>query len=703
MLKTLKLSHRLALLIAVVSCGFFLFSLQSYITISSIQVKGPIYDKIIQDKDLVADILPPPIYIIESYLLTIKLATTTEQQQQDLLAQQLNDHYKNYLARIAYWKKQQLAPRVKEELISTAYLSALEFYDKALNRLLPAVKIGDKPTVSVIANELSQTYERHRQSIDHLVEILNAENLIAERQADTEINSAMVALVLVWGFCLLAGVTVSYGILAKLREREAFINAVVSEAADGIITTDIDGHITSFNRAAEEIFGYLESEVHGKNINLLIPINFHSNTHPDRFDSAKIHTKEDDGIDRETKGLRNGGEEFPLELAVSEISKEGDRCFAGIVRDISYRKKAELALRNSEERFQLAMQGADDGLWDWELVNNTVYYSPRWKSMLGFTESEIADTTKEWQQRIHPQDVDHAMKELNRHLDGLTEQFHCEYRIKHKNGYYIWVLSRAIATRDKHGKANRVVGIHTDITERKQVEHLKSEFISTVSHELRTPLTAIRGAIGLLQANVADELSLKTKTLIDIAHRNTDHLLGLVNDMLDMEKIQSGILEMQFETIELQSLIRNAVEINQAVAEHFNVQFETEFTSTPILIRADANRIMQVVTNLLSNAAKFSKTNTSVKISVTKPQPHTVRLSIADQGIGIPKHFHKKIFEKFTQVDSSDIRHKGGTGLGLSITKTLVEEMHGTISFETEVDVGTTFHVDFPAAVNQQP
>lgn len=140
MLKTLKLSHRLALLIAVVSCGFFLFSLQSYITISSIQVKGPIYDKIIQDKDLVADILPPPIYIIESYLLTIKLATTTEQQQQDLLAQQLNDHYKNYLARIAYWKKQQLAPRVKEELISTAYLSALEFYDKALNRLLPAVK-----------------------------------------------------------------------------------------------------------------------------------------------------------------------------------------------------------------------------------------------------------------------------------------------------------------------------------------------------------------------------------------------------------------------------------------------------------------------------------------------------------------------------------------------------------------------------------
>ena len=247
----------------------------------------------------------------------------------------------------------------------------------------------------------------------------------------------------------------------------------------------------------------------------------------------------------------------------------------------------------------------------------------------------------------------------------------------------------------QHNDEDFFILLISDITEQKEVERMKNEFVSIVSHELRTPLTSIRGSLGLLLSEAFPEVEGKVEKLINIAHNNSLRLIDLINDILDIEKIAAGKMEFKYEQINVQEIIEQIISINAPYADKFKVKYKfVNNLPKDTVLNLDKNRFIQVLTNLLSNATKFSPEGGEVLV-LANINKNIVRISVKDNGNGIPEVFRDKIFSKFTQADSSDTRQKGGTGLGLNICKSLVEEMNGNISFETESDKGTVFHIDF--------
>lgn len=241
---------------------------------------------------------------------------------------------------------------------------------------------------------------------------------------------------------------------------------------------------------------------------------------------------------------------------------------------------------------------------------------------------------------------------------------------------------------------DEVVSIIRDITERKAIERMKSEFVSVVSHELRTPLTAIRGALGLVVGGVVGEVAAPARQMLEIAVSNSDRLVRLINDILDVEKIESGGVAFAMQPLALQPLIVQAVAANDAYAAQFCVRLAIVST-TEAVVCADSDRLMQVLTNLISNAVKFSPPDSVATISVEQVGM-SVRISVTDCGPGIPHGFRTRIFQKFAQADSSDTRQKGGTGLGLSISKAIIERCGGVIGFASEEGQGATFYFELP-------
>ncbi len=235
-----------------------------------------------------------------------------------------------------------------------------------------------------------------------------------------------------------------------------------------------------------------------------------------------------------------------------------------------------------------------------------------------------------------------------------------------------------------------------DITERKKVERLKNEFVSTVSHELRTPLTSIRGSLGLVLGGISGEISSQTRTMIEIAYKNTERLVRLINDILDIEKIESGKLVFEMRPLDIVSLVEQTLEANQAYGQEYGVSIELVQFEEGLKVRGDNDRLTQVLTNLISNAVKFSPQGGTVKIGVERYKTGLLRVSIKDDGPGIPLEFQNRIFQKFAQADNSNTRQKGGTGLGLSIARAIVESHGGELDFETDIGIGTSFYFDLP-------
>ena len=248
------------------------------------------------------------------------------------------------------------------------------------------------------------------------------------------------------------------------------------------------------------------------------------------------------------------------------------------------------------------------------------------------------------------------------------------------------------------------IGIVRDISESKKIERMKNEFVSTVSHELRTPLTSIRGSLGLLIGGAAGEIPAPARQLLGIAHNNCERLVRLINDILDVEKIESGHIRFNMGIHSLMALVRQAIEATQSFALQFQVQFRLQppDAGDVLCVLADPDRLVQVIVNLLSNAAKFSPAGGTVEV-IVKPQGASVRLSVIDHGCGIAQEFRSRIFEKFAQADASDSRQKTGTGLGLSITRAIVEKLGGRIGFESEPGSGSEFFVDLPLAAPACP
>ncbi len=251
--------------------------------------------------------------------------------------------------------------------------------------------------------------------------------------------------------------------------------------------------------------------------------------------------------------------------------------------------------------------------------------------------------------------------------------------------------------RDDDGKITGYLGVIEDIRARKEVERLKSEFTAVVSHELRTPLTSIRGSLGLILGALSSSLPDKVRDLLEIAQSNCERLVLLINDILDIEKFSAGQMRFDMHTVPVARVTPQAVEANEGYARKFNMRIELSAIDPACEVTVDPDRYVQVMSNLLSNAVKYSPPGGLVKVWAER-RGACVRVNVRDQGPGIPEDFRDRIFEKFSQADSSTTREKGGTGLGLHIARRFVEHMQGRIGYESEAGRGSTFWVELPIA-----
>lgn len=356
------------------------------------------------------------------------------------------------------------------------------------------------------------------------------------------------------------------------------------------------------------------------------------------------------------------------------------------------KKRMKLILENSTDAF--VMVGRKGKVLDW---NAQAERSFGWKrdEVLGKRLLELI---------IPPEQLDSVVKRI-RHLGGghpgcgTVVHRRVEIDAVHKSGKRIPMEISIASLHDVDGYAGHV--FLRDISERRKVEALKDEFISTVSHELRTPMTSVHGSLGLILGGACGEMPAQAQQLLSIAHRNSDRLIRLINDILDMEKIESGNMSFVYGDYSLLTLMQQALELSAFYGQQYGVQFELVHPVPDVRIHVDQDRLMQVMINLLSNAAKFSDAAGKAEISaqlVGEAAERRVRVTIADHGCGIPQEFHDKIFQKFSQVDSSDRRKKGGTGLGLSISKSIIEQMSGHMGFESAPDAGSSFYFELPVA-----
>ncbi|WP_309088904.1 PAS domain S-box protein [Phenylobacterium sp.] len=385
---------------------------------------------------------------------------------------------------------------------------------------------------------------------------------------------------------------------------------------------------------------------------------------------------------------------FPVRDAQGKVFR-----IAGLTHDVTALKDAEAAAHANMQRAQAEtarrhaiFDAASDMILTVDCGGRIESINRAGELMLGYPPGELVG--KLLSGRLNPgpgrpANLSELLERVRRHEPGTP----FELELVRRDGSILQVDAN-------FGELSEARGIHfvailRDSTERKRVERSKDEFISTVSHELRTPLTSIAGSLGLLTGGAAGEMPDKAKRLISIAENNSRRLVRLINDILDIEKMQSGAMKFAFAPVDLGELATRAVEAMGGLAVELGVRFQLLTPEGHAIIRGDADRLTQVITNLLSNAAKFSPRDQAVEVAVAL-EGGRARISVRDSGPGIPAEFRSRIFGKFAQADASDRRQKGGTGLGLAICKQIVERHGGRIWFDSSPGEGATFHVELP-------
>jgi PAS domain S-box-containing protein len=379
----------------------------------------------------------------------------------------------------------------------------------------------------------------------------------------------------------------------------------------------------------------------------------------------------------------------------------------------SRRSRAEMSLQDSEQRFGLAIEGSNDGIWDWDIGTGKVFYSKQYFGMLGYYDREaFTGIQDDARMLIHPEDVEAATDYLNRYLRREISEYSNTFRMRHSNGGWVWINSRGKAIFSADGTPLRMVGAHTDITYMKesqerlrqekdaaeQANRAKSDFLAHMSHEIRTPLTAISGIAEIMEKSEA-AFDAKQQRLIRTLATSTSSLKDLISDILDFSKIESGELELTNRTFLLENLFEQVISIMMVKAHEKNLTFTFDYTSLKgVRFYGDSSRLRQILINLVGNALKFCDKG-SVRVQAQRGYRDNVpvlEVKIVDTGIGIPENKFDVIFERFKQADSSVSRRYGGTGLGLPISKNLALMMGGDIEVESVLGEGSTFTLLVP-------
>jgi PAS domain S-box-containing protein len=392
---------------------------------------------------------------------------------------------------------------------------------------------------------------------------------------------------------------------------------------------------------------------------------------------------------------------------VAQISTAFDRMATKIQENTK-------ALELSEERYNIAISGTNDGLWDWDLRSNEVYYSPVWMKILGYESDPLPLVLSTWSENVHPEDFILAEQAIQSHLRGETPIYEHTHRMKHQNGHYIWTFAKGKCLRDEGGKPYRLVGTITDITAKKEAEEelkmakeaaeianrTKSEFLANMSHEIRTPMNAILGFSDLLQSMTSDD---RYQSYLQAIRSSGKTLMSLINDILDLSKIEAGKLQLSYEGINLRALMNDIQQIFSVKAAEKGIQLlATVDESVPEAIAFDEVRLRQILFNMVGNAIKFTEQgHVSIQVSSSWSAEQKIQLvlQIQDTGIGIAPENQTRIFDIFTQSEGQSTRKYGGTGLGLTITRRLTEMLGGSIELTSELGKGSIFTLIFPSVI----
>ena len=538
-----------------------------------------------------------------------------------------------------------------------------------------------------------------------------------------------------------------------LRDRELRLRTLFDNVIDAIITINENGIIESANHATEAIFGYRIQELTGHNVSLLMPAPYREGHDGFIRDYLSTGVRKVIGIDREAVGLRKDGTMFPVELSVSEVVTDGRRTFVGILRDITQRKASDEALRQSRRQLMDLTANLPGAVFQLQRTSETerrfLFVSEGIENLIGRKPREILDNAALMRDRVHPEDLPRIDREIRDALRRVRP-FGFSYRVMaagadqfSDSGAPVRWLS-ATAVPQLEGDSQPIWnGVVTDVTSAKESERklqvyaselaeavtraegatrAKSEFLATMSHEIRTPMNGVIGMTGLL---LETQLSPEQRDYAETIRSSGEALLAIINDILEFSKIEAGKLDLEDRAFDPRSVVEESLEVVAPVAHRKRLELVAPMEDTvPAVLIGDSARLRQVLLNLLSNAVKFTESG-EVVLSVSRvgaggPQasketpgaqpPETgepvaapsggdtvkIRFEVRDTGIGISEAAQTRLFQSFSQADSSTTRRFGGTGLGLAICKRLVELMGGEIGLISKPGAGSCFWFVIP-------
>ena len=482
----------------------------------------------------------------------------------------------------------------------------------------------------------------------------------------------------------------------QLRHTQHRLDIALTGAKIGVFDIDLRTGTSVVSNTWKVLLGFDPEHVNEPQIE------WRKRVHPLDFptveaaDRACIEGRAERSISEYRLLTANGSWRWMRSDAVGQDRDETGRAWRliGVLTDITDLVQGKEDLLVSEERFRSAIEHAPIGMALVDLWGRVTMVNSAMAEMFGRTEVQML--ARRILSMADREDRSRLVKGVRSLLSGRQGNFRAEIRCLRPDHVVVWGLAGVAIVRNSRGEALNFVVQVQDITEQKRVEDLKSQFVATVSHELRTPLTSINGSLGLVLNVMSADMPDRAVRMLSIAQKNCDRLILLVNDILDMEKISSGQMQFKLAPNDISALVQKSVIDNQPFAQKYGVTFTHVIVQTPSLSMVDENRFQQVMANLLSNAAKFSKQGGMVEVDLVR-RHNTLRVSVTDHGQGIPTEFRDRIFKPFSQVDSSATREKEGTGLGLAIARQIIEGMSGKIDFVSTPGEGTTFWIELPS------
>jgi len=541
--------------------------------------------------------------------------------------------------------------------------------------------------------ELAAAFETHESEL--LASRRTAFEHRFERNESVVRASLLAAIVVMFG----AGVLLVWHTLRRVRAERAvektfsLLRSTMENVSQGVAVFDSQQRLIAWNARYAELRGLNPLKLHagmswneilGMGVKLVVT------DQTGVLDGSKVPGIMAAGEPIDVEGIRADGAAFQL-----RGQRMHDGNYIVTYTDVTALKLSERAHRDQAARLSAILDGALDAIVTINESGSIESWSRSAERLFGYTAAEVLRrNVRVLMPEPHSSAHDGYFRRYLQTGEGRIVGQRREVEAVHKDGRRIPVDLGISEMRV--GTRRLFIGILRDLSSRQEIEQLKTGFVSTVSHELRTPLTSISGSLGLLAGGIAGALPAKAARLIDIAKLNCERLVRLINDILDLERAESGRLELRLAAQRLRSIARQAIEANRAYAQTFGTSIELAADSDDASVLVDRDRLIQVLTNILSNAAKFSPRGTVVVVTI-RAEFDSVRVSVRDRGPGIAPEFRSRIFQRFAQADSSDSRAKGGTGLGLSIAKTIVERLGGSIGFESVLGEGTTFHITLPA------